>query len=239
MSNIHLHFSQLYTYDELVAKKEANSPGIYIWGFRREDGSFVPYYVGESKNSIKNRIIDHFLHLNYSNTYMIFNNEFLSKFENQNSLLKRVGNVDQTIVAADSLFGILAYANKEEYMRENGEFKNFIKGMSSQYVDLKRTEKSEKIQSIIEKHFSKENLFYSFAPFKFANGTKTPKEIYKYLEMVAKFSLRNNVVSQSSNFSLKLDPIVEFSSENDILRPHFYSGSSTVDIEKSTYSLYK
>lgn len=240
MANINLHFSKLQTYDELISDKEANSPGVYIWGFKRANETFVPYYVGESKNSIKNRIIDHFLHLNYANTYMVFKDEFLKKFEDQNQMLKRTGSVDQSVVEGDSLFGFLAYANKEVYMLENGGFENFVKGMSSQYVDLKRRDQSKQIQSIIEKHFCKENLLYSYSPFKLSENVKTPKTLYKYLEMVTKFSLKNNVVSQSSNFSPKLEPVIEISSVDDILKTHFHlAAANPIDLKESSYFLYK
>jgi hypothetical protein len=53
-----LRFSKPYSLSEFSKQKEADLPGIYIWGFV-DKGDFIPYYVGESTTSVKMRVLKH------------------------------------------------------------------------------------------------------------------------------------------------------------------------------------
>lgn len=91
MRNVILKFNKLYSREALATSKLAPNvheqpegitcPGIYIWGFLNDKGSFIPYYVGKSQSNIKSRLLRHITDIcKPDSTYMSFSDSYMDNF---------------------------------------------------------------------------------------------------------------------------------------------------------------
>ena len=224
---------------------DANCEGIYIWGFnciqkegnndKGEQLNFIPYYVGKSLSSIYKRIIEHFTNINFYNTYMIFNEEFykilpasLSDFRIRKAhpgkwVIKYIKK--DLIYLNDDVF-------LDEYEKEIDavDYKKGVlkKGILSQTIDFlikKNNSNGITIQKTIDKVFTKDNLYVTYA-----KPTKDENDITNYndsnlekAETFVKFCLINNTIGKSKSLeTIKNNPFIKISSDCHFLRSIFH-----------------
>lgn len=213
-------FSPPVSYDEFVKEHsiQANSSGIYIWGFKSKQGDFIPYYVGrryfteKSPGSVYSRMISHYKGLTKKGTYMIFSKEFYDNIDQLSDNIKSEAKPYKNF--SEELIKKLIYRNDKTFLLAkygvmmNDEQKDEIRNRKN--TSLKQLESMigelKDATETIDQVFKRDLLFVSYAcPTELKDGQSdfiTIKNQVSQAETDTKFKLADlgyNVISDSKN----------------------------------------
>lgn len=213
--------------DNLNYKKNKNSwtyPGIYILGVKNSKGHILPYYVGQTKDPLRERVRSHAKKIvNPDTTYTIFSEYFLRVIRGtKNDFIQRIP-LPSTLYPSSQFGNDILYLNEEHFFLDpkvmNQKIPSLKVGRKHRPLGLLNNPISKSIFDtavLVQKKVFNSNDSFFFTTIQILDGEEEfveNRNLREIIEAFIKFSLKINVISKSE---LSFNSLEDYLKLNDI-----------------------